>query len=91
MIGRVGLRPTDFVLAYRMALQFNPRTFMPTPYRELKTCVSDKFEAMAERFKVSRYDLAFSILDYFANHPERLCLVSNDPSRARSDTQPLSL
>jgi hypothetical protein len=58
---------------------------MKSKYRELTTVVSKDFVVLARRFNVSRYDLAFSILDYFANHPERLCLVSHDPSRARRD------
>lgn len=62
---------------------------MDKQYIKLRTSVPREFHDLAKRFKIEPDHLAFSILDYFAEHPEKLCLVSRDPSRARRDTPPL--
>jgi hypothetical protein len=52
---------------------------------ELTTYAPQGFNALAKRFDLTPEHLAFSILSYFADNPERLCLVSNDPADARRD------
>ena len=54
-------------------------------YSDLTTPVSANFQALAKLFNLKPKHLAFTILGYFADHPERLCLVSDDPTDARRD------
>jgi hypothetical protein len=60
---------------------------MDTQYSEVRTPVSHDFRDLAQRFKITPKHLAFCILDYFADHPDRLCLVSRDPADARKGKQ----
>jgi hypothetical protein len=45
--------------------------------------IPQNFKTLAKRFDMTWEQLAFSILSYFADHPEKFCLVSNDPADAR--------
>jgi hypothetical protein len=56
-------------------------------YSELRAQVSQEFYDLAKRFNIEPEHLAFCILSYFAEHHERLCLVSNDPADARKGTR----
>lgn len=64
---------------------------MDAQCRELKTYVPLSFDDLAKRFNLAPDYLAYVILAHFAENPEILVLVSNDPKDARRDTEPIQL
>jgi hypothetical protein len=53
----------------------------------IQTWGTQGFVDLAQRFEMTPPHLAFCILSYFGDHPERLCLVSRDPADARKGKQ----
>jgi hypothetical protein len=54
-------------------------------HSDLTAQVSQEFHDLAKHFDLTPEYLAYVILSYFSENPERLCLVSNDPADARLD------
>jgi hypothetical protein len=53
----------------------------------IRTLSTKGFADAARTFKMTQQHLAFCILSYFGEHPERLRLVSRDPADARKGKQ----
>jgi hypothetical protein len=57
-------------------------------YSKLTTHVPKDFKTLAKRFNLAPDHFAYCILRYFAENPERLCLMSCDLADARQDDEP---
>lgn len=64
------------------------KKLMAEQYSELVVLVPPGFHELAKLFSLPADHLAFSILHYFADHPEQLYLVSRDPRDARQEPNP---